>query len=718
MSEFGKRLSAAELPFTPQQVAWSPDGRRLAAFGFHKSTEPFKTQRLVLLNAVPGPEPAWATAWEEDALDLTFLAFGPDGESLIVVGRLGSVETITEFVEFLDCSDLPPSMREDCKRFNEEEAGLKVRGHKIPDRGVTLLKAADGTEVWTSEDKSAVLQEAVFSPDGLLLAAWGGKTLRLLDAADAEVLVERDAFTTGLRATVFSPDARTLVTADAERVVAFDVAAESERWTTALPEPVLRCAFLGADALLAVTDVRASVLDAAGGTLKASVDLADPLPGGPAELSPDHARLARAAGQEMALWDLVGGARRFETGTGESPVIRFNPRLPEVAVASFDGVQVLNTELGTTVWDPAAERLTALAYTADGLRLALGGPEAVGGFVRVHDMNPADVSHLVCETPALRIALTAGPDPLAVVVSQGNRATVFHAATGEVVLEKSLPGAVTAVAFGPDGRHFAIAGLDGGVRLFDALSGDRVWLTALTSAVNGFAFSPEGDLAVVAGKAATRLARDTGAAAWTAPHPQAVTLVAVSGDGKFVATACEDRFTRLLDAATGAELAKFRHDIKIRALAFDPLGARLAAGDDNGNVKIIDTAALQETDRALHTKPVIAVAFGPGGRLATSGKDKAVHVLSVGSGPPAPVRDLDLPHPVVQLAFHPTGPDLALVSDEPSPAVTVIDPVKGTALSTLAHPGTVNDLAYSPDGTLLATACADRIARVYPGKRS
>jgi WD40 repeat protein len=197
-----------------------------------------------------------------------------------------------------------------------------------------------------------------------------------------------------------------------------------------------------------------------------------------------------------------------------------------------------------------------------------------------------------------------------------------------------------------------------------------------------------------------------------------VTLVAASPDGHLVATACADRSTRILNAVTGEELFRLSHDGKIRAIAFNPTGSMLAAGGDDGEVLIIDTASGRVLAKSLHTREVTAAAFShDGSLLATAGKDHAVHVLDASADPPKLVSSHADTQTLTRLAFHPAEPQLALVNDEPNPAVTILDPAAGTELSRLRHPAPINDLAYSPDGKLLATACDDTLARVYPGRR-
>ncbi|MFI9047294.1 PQQ-binding-like beta-propeller repeat protein [Streptomyces sp. NPDC053427] len=716
MSEIGEVLSMTALPFGPSEVMWSGNGQSLATFGLHPTSVPFETQMLAVLNAAAGE--ARAT---EATLDTRSVAVSPDGLTVAVAGRLGAVETIREFVEFLDCSDVPPDKRKECQKYNQEKAGWRIRGYKPPPDRVSVLAVESDTVLWRRVDDSAAVRHVRYSPDGKLLAA-SGQGLLLLDTASGGVRLTLDSLSSPLLPTAFSGDSKRLAAADSARMVLIDVTAGATQWVTPLPEPIAQFAFAQDDSALVVsTERQVFTLDAGSGDIRTTVELQDPLLGGhPTALSADGRRLVRAGPESMTLWDVADGSRRFETPVGNSAQVRFNPVLPEIAIASAGGVKVVNSGLGTTVWEQDTDSLTNLAFSPDGQRLALCGRS----HVRVHNMNPTDVSHQTLGGPVEQIALTSFPDPLAVVASHDPeaKASVFHADTGALVLAKSHPGRITSLEVSPDGRHFATGGTDGGARLFTTLTGDKRWEVAHNAPVNSVAFlhaDGDADLVTASGdKTARRLARATGEERWQFKHPQAVTLVATSPDGRWIATACADRSTRILNPATGEELFRFRHDGKVRAIAFDPQSKLLAAGSDDDAVLIIDAATGRVLGQSLHTREVTAVAFSHDGKLlATAGKDQAVHLVDVGADPPKLARGLSFPQPITRLAFHPAEPQLALVNDEPAPTVTITDSAEGTKISRLPHPATIHDLTYSPDGKLIATACADQLARVYRGRR-
>jgi WD40 repeat protein len=709
MSEIGEILVTAALSFVPGEVMWSGDGQSLFADG--------SSAGLVNLNAATGEE-----RWRGPGGGV----ISPDEQTVALTGG-GGTKPIMEFEDFWDCSELPRSMRQACEKHNREDVGWHVVGHKEVPSWIQVRARESGTGLWSrSFPSTEVVQHPRYSPDGKLLAVSGNHT-RLFDSVSGEELVELESHASSLSPAVFSRDSQRLVTADSTRLALIDVTVSGIKWVTSLPAPVTQFAFTEDGSMLVVaTEHQALTLSAEDGSLVTSVDLQDPLPDRRLTvLSPDRRRLVMVGAESMALWDVADGSRRFETPVGDSARVRFNPVLPEIAIASATGLLVVNSRFGTTVWEQATDPLRDLAFSADGLHLALCGTSAPGsGFVQVRSMSPTSVSHRICDGPVTKIALSSSPGSLAVAASHTPeaKASVFRADTGELVLVKAHPGVINALALSRDGRHFATGGSDGGARLFTTLTGEKRWQVTHNAPVNALTFlaSDGGDDVITAAvdKTARCLAHDTGQERWRLSHPQAVTLVAASPDGHLVATACADRSTRILNAVTGEELFRLSHDGKIRAIAFNPTGSMLAAGGDDGEVLIIDTASGRVLAKSLHTREVTAAAFShDGSLLATAGKDHAVHMLDASADPPKLVSSHADTQTLTRLAFHPAEPQLALVNDEPNPAVTILDPAAGTELSRLRHPAPINDLAYSPDGKLLATACEDTLARVYPGRR-
>lgn len=118
-------------------------------------------------------------------------------------------------------------------------------------------------------------------------------------------------------------------------------------------------------------------------------------------------------------------------------------------------------------------------------------------------------------------------------------------------------------------------------------------------------------------------------------HPDSVTCVSYSPDGRTIATGCEDGVARLWDVASGRTLIKFRgHTDGIFCLAFSPDGTKIATGSDDATTRIWDVTngtqlhLLRGSVQALHS-----VAFSPNGeRLVTTSEDGIGRVWDVASG--------------------------------------------------------------------------------------
>jgi WD40 repeat protein len=86
------------------------------------------------------------------------------------------------------------------------------------------------------------------------------------------------------------------------------------------------------------------------------------------------------------------------------------------------------------------------------------------------------------------------------------------------------------------------------------------------------------------------------------------------------------------DAISGQELLTLRgHSVRVRGVAYNPDGKRLATASDDGMARVWDAASAQEllTLRS-HSDGVLGVAYSPDGkRLATAGKDGTVQVYAI-----------------------------------------------------------------------------------------
>jgi WD40 repeat protein len=143
----------------------------------------------------------------------------------------------------------------------------------------------------------------------------------------------------------------------------------------------------------------------------------------------------------------------------------------------------------------------------------------------------------------------------------------------------------------------------------------------------------------------------------------------------------------------------------LTCLALSPDGKRLASGSRDWTVKVWDTATGQETWTLQgHAGPVYSVAFSPDGkRLASGGRDLKVWDAATGHQTLTLKGHSGL---VSSVAFSPDGKRLASgTGDQHQGEVKVWDAATGQETLTLkGDTGGVTDVAFSPDGKLLAGA--------------
>jgi WD40 repeat protein len=110
-------------------------------------------------------------------------------------------------------------------------------------------------------------------------------------------------------------------------------------------------------------------------------------------------------------------------------------------------------------------------------------------------------------------------------------------------------------------------------------------------------------------------------------HEIYVCSVAFSPDGKYLATASNDRAARVWETKTGKQIAHVSHDGKVDFVAFSPDGKYLATASEDKTARIWEATTGNQIARVSHEQPVTYVAFSSNGKyLATASEDKTAQV--------------------------------------------------------------------------------------------
>jgi WD40 repeat protein/serine/threonine protein kinase len=431
-------------------------------------------------------------------------------------------------------------------------------------------------------------------------------------------------------------------------------------------------------------------------------------------VSPDGHTLATAGTKNtIVLWDI--GSRRLRAKLSWPDVavtaLAFAPDNKTLAAAAASGmesegngrVKIWDTHSGKDIktFESPGFQITSLAFSPDGTMLASGETALLNTF-------PAR-GHLTLWDPATGLKVRTCDDTIPLAQPWGL-------------------DAVSSVAFSPDGK--VLAGCSGQRRLPGGGSGGsvpaemRFWDPAtgqqrdgrkIDFAASALAYSPDGKTLAIAGVRGVRLydAATITEQAILKSGPGVMWSITFSSDGRTLATANADDTVRLWDVASRTNFARklHRHAANV---AFVPGSQTLvSAGGDTINLWAIGRPATHAVWKA-HEESVTAVAWSADGkRLVSSSYDGTSRAWDADSGKVALTLDqgvlarVQVPAPGVRIrsmAISPDGRWAVMGGDQ----LQLWDVAAGRFHSTLqGHVPWVMAVAFSPDSSVLASADAD-----------
>jgi WD40 repeat protein/uncharacterized caspase-like protein len=575
----------------------------------------------------------------------------------------------------------------------------------------------------TQTGHSGSVTATAFSPDGFIIATASlDKTIILWEAATRREIRRLEGHTDGVLALAFSPNGKEIVSgANDGWVIVWDAQTGRELRKTQGHH----------------RNIRALAISRDGSLLAVGGDIPSP--------STTAAEIDDTL--EILNFSTFKVLKKLDVFRATVATVAFSPDGRSFAAAGFMYSHKQNV---VRLWDVGkwktkhtlathSDRITSLAFSQDSRLLASASKDAT---IQLTDVQTGRKTHtLMGHTLAVMSVAFSRDNHFIASGSEDTTVRLWDVSSGQFVEQIKGYGGIDfhgshALAFSPDGQLLAFASDDSSTvnlwnlqtkRVEDSLSSrvTRISSVHFGNDARSLFTLAQGDLAIwdlSSGQFRRRIRKPI-------PKPGSATL---SDDGKWLAAGNEDLTIDVLDVASGTNLRKLQGHPKTRSDGssnyisdIDFFGRRLLATSDADAVtKIWDLTTGREIQtvhgsQSINGTPVSnhthELSFSPDGLTLAAGTwGSAVELWHVATGRKVMNLSVQDKFGFTSVAFSPDGLLLASGTSVFDNDVKLWNAKTGELVWTLqGHSDGINDVAFSSDGKLLASAGDDKTVRIW-----